>query len=242
MMAWREAARSGSCAGKVRRADWRADMAPGEHGSTAKTWRRGAILPQAFYARDTLVVARELLGKWIRREGVTLRITEVEAYPPDDSASHCRMGRTERNAPMWGPPGHAYVYLCYGVHQMLNVVSEPEGAGAAVLIRACEPVEGLAEIVRRRGGVTPRGRSPSPTLLAGPGKVGQALGLDTGWSRHALFRAGGLTIHEAPAPAAILAGPRVGIDYAAPADQAAPRRLAIADCPWVTVRGALRPV
>src|SRR5688572_26549600 len=102
------------------------------------------LLPQSFYARDALVVAEELLGQHIHCGGVVLRITEVEAYRhPDDSASHCRMGRTPRNAPMWGPPGHAYVYLCYGIHSMLNFVTDREGEGAAVLIRSCEPVRGL---------------------------------------------------------------------------------------------------
>lgn len=206
--------------------------------------RGAAILPQSFYARDALVVARELLGKLIRREGVVLRITEVEAYRhPGDTANHCRAGRTERNAAMWGPGGHAYVYLCYGIHHMLNVVTDGEGEGAAVLIRACEPVAGLPEILRRRGVAAPRGRySPAPTLLTGPGKVGQALALDPGWSGHPLFTPGGLTVHDAPPPAGILAGPRVGIDFAAEADREAPWRLAVADCPWVSVRAELRAV
>jgi DNA-3-methyladenine glycosylase len=225
-------------------------MATGEQGSEVRTTRpsrpdRGApILPQSFYARDALVVARDLLGKLLRREGVVLRITEVEAYcHPNDTANHCRAGRTERNAAMWGPPGHAYVYLCYGIHHMLNIVTDGEGEGAAVLIRACEPVAGVPEIVRRRGGKLPRGRyTPAPVLLTGPGKVGQALALDPDWSHHPLFVPGGLTIHDAPAVADVLAGPRVGIDFAAPADVEAPWRLAIADSPWVTVRSELRRV
>lgn len=249
------ACRGAACSGLVREMlgghshAW--TMAASERGSDEEVTRtqrgrpdRGApILPQSFYARDAEVVARELLGKLIRHAGVVVRITEVEAYPPNDSASHCRMGRTERNAPMWGPPGHAYVYLCYGLHNMLNVVTNPEGEGAAVLIRACEPVAGTAEIVRRRGGRMPRGPfSPPSVLLTGPGKVGQALGLDPSWSHHPLYTPGGLTIHEAPAPRAVLAGPRVGIDFASPADQRARRRLAVADSPWVTVRSELRPV
>ncbi len=196
-------------------------------------------MAQSFYARDALVVARELLGKVVRRGAVALRITEVEAYRhPNDTASHCRMGRTDRNAPMWGPGGHAYVYLCYGMHNMLNIVTGGVGEGAAVLIRACEPVAGLAQIVRRRG----VDRGDRPALLTGPGKVGQALGLDTSWSGHPLFAAGGLTLHEAPTPAGILAGPRVGIDFAAPADVAAPWRLAVAGSRWVSVPAGLRPV
>ena len=121
------------------------------------------VLPQAFYARDSLVVAEALLGKLLCRDGVTLRISEVEAYCyPDDTASHCRMGRTPRNSPMWGPPGHAYVYLCYGMHQMLNVVTNAPGEGAAVLIRSCEPVSGHALIKARRGGIE------GPAALTGP--------------------------------------------------------------------------
>src|SRR5689334_13275606 len=123
MMACERAARSGlareMCGGQTHA---RA-MAARERSSAARKTDSGAlgaaILPQSFYARDALVVARELLGKLIRRDGVVLRISEVEAYRPNDSASHCRMGRTGRNAPMWGPPGHAYVYLCYGIHNML---------------------------------------------------------------------------------------------------------------------------
>src|SRR3954453_1323710 len=110
-----------------------------------------AFLPQSFYARDALDVAETLLGKLLQRGEVVLRITEVEAYRhPNDTANHCRMGRTPRNAPMWGPPGHAYVYLCYGIHRMLNLVTNDEGEGAAVLIRSCEPVAGLATVAERR--------------------------------------------------------------------------------------------
>jgi DNA-3-methyladenine glycosylase len=135
------------------------------------------VLPQSFYARDALEVAPELLGKLVSHAGVVLRISEVEAYRhPGDSASHCRMGPTPRNAPMWGPGGHAYVYLCYGMHQMLNLVTNGHGEGAAVLIRACEPVSGHALIAQRRTGIT------GPLALNGPGKVGAALALDASCS------------------------------------------------------------
>ena len=194
-------------------------------------------LPEAFYARDALEVAADLLGMLLVRDEVTLRITEVEAYRwPDDSASHCRAGRTRRNAPMWGPPGRAYVYLCYGMHQMLNLVTNPHGEGAAVLIRGCEPVRGLSTVRERRGG-----RS-GPALLTGPGKVGAALGLDTSWSHHPLFEPGGLELRRGQAPHAILSGPRVGIDYADPGHVAAPWRLAVADSRWVSHRRGLAPV
>jgi DNA-3-methyladenine glycosylase len=194
------------------------------------------LLPQSFYARDALEVAADLLGKRLRMGPIIVRITEVEAYRhPDDTASHCRMGRTPRNAPMWGPPGHAYVYLCYGIHNMLNVVTGAEGEGAAVLIRSCEPVAGAAAIRARRGG------REGPDALAGPGRVGSALGLSVDYSDHPLFRRGGLSLLDGPPPARVLAGPRVGIDFASPAHQRAPWRLAAGDSAYVTQRGMLRP-
>jgi DNA-3-methyladenine glycosylase len=194
-------------------------------------------LPQSFYARDALVVAEELLGQHIQHAGVVLRITEVEAYRhPGDTANHCRMGRTKRNAPMWGPGGHAYVYLCYGMHNMLNLVTGGDGEGAAVLIRACEPVRGHELILARRKAETVR-----PVLLTGPGKVASALALDTSFSGHALFRARGpLSVRVGDPPSAIVRGPRVGIGYATSEHQAAPWRLAIAGSVWVSARHDLR--
>lgn len=194
------------------------------------------LLPQSFYARDALEVAPELLGKLLCRGEVVLRISEVEAYCyPDDSANHCRMGRTARNAPMWGPPGHAYVYLCYGMHQMLNLVTNRDGEGAAVLIRACEPVAGHALIRARRGG------GEGPSALNGPGKVGAALALTTASSGQPLFEGGDLFVLDAPAPEHFLVGPRVGIGYASDAHQRAPWRFALADSAWVSQRKTLVP-
>lgn len=193
------------------------------------------LLPAAFYARDALPVARDLVGKLIRRDDVVLRITEVEAYRPGDTANHCRFGRTARNAPMWGAPGHAYVYIIYGVHPMLNLVTNDDGVGAAVLVRSCEPVAGIDTIRARRRGLD------GPVLLTGPGKVGHALGLDTTWSHHPLFTPGGLEVRDGPPPDAVLVGPRVGVDYATPEDRAAPWRLAAAGTRWVSHRRTLRP-
>ncbi|TNE85817.1 MAG: DNA-3-methyladenine glycosylase [Deltaproteobacteria bacterium] len=195
------------------------------------------LLPPSFYARECLEVARDLLGRHLVHGEVTLRITEVEAYrwAVEDTANHCRAGRTARNAPMWGPPGHAYVYLCYGMHQMLNLVTDAEGQGAAVLVRAAEPVAGLALVQARRG--DKRG----PALLNGPGKVGQALALDKAFNHHALYEPGGLELHAGEPVEAVLCGPRVGIDYAEPAHRDAPWRLAIAGTPWVSQRRTLRP-
>jgi DNA-3-methyladenine glycosylase len=179
-------------------------------------------------------VARELLGRHLRHGAVTLRITEVEAYGgPDDSASHARSGRTKRNANMWDAGGQAYVYFCYGMHHMLNVVTGPAGECSAVLIRACEPVRGLEEVRRRRGGLD------GPALLTGPGKVAQALAVDLSFTRHELYRGGGLELLEGSAPEAILEGARVGIDFAREEDRLRPWRFAIGGTAWVSQRAGL---
>lgn len=195
------------------------------------------LLPRDFYLRPCAEVARDLLGRHLARGSVVLRITEVEAYlGPEDSASHARAGRTARNAPMWEAGGLTYVYLCYGIHWMLNVGAEGEGRAAAILIRACEPVAGLP-VIRRRRGIASEG----PALLAGPGKVAQALGLGGAYSGHALFAAGGLELREGTPVSGILTGPRVGIDYAAAADRDAPLRFAAAGTRWVTAPKGLSP-
>ncbi|KAL6912032.1 hypothetical protein ACP4OV_000837 [Aristida adscensionis] len=199
--------------------------------------RIGDALPREFFEVDALELAPRLLGKLLRRDEVVLRITEVEAYRPNDSACHGRFGITARTAPVFGPGGHAYVYLCYGLHMMLNVVADKEGAGAAVLIRSCSPVSGLETIQQRRGQQTEK-----PVLLTGPGKVGQALGLSTDWSNHPLYTPGGLEVLNGPEPEQVLVGPRVGIEYAAPEHIAAPWRFAIAGTPWISApKNTLRP-
>jgi len=195
------------------------------------------LLPRSFYARDALDVARDVLGALIVRRGVVLRITEVEAYRwPGDTANHGRHGRTERNDALWGPPGTAYVYLCYGVHHLLNLVTGRDGEAQAVLVRACEPVAGLPTIRRRRG------NAHGPALLAGPGNVGAALGLDLGFSRHRLYGRGELEVRRGEPPAGILAGPRVGIAYASPAHRAVPWRLAAAGTRWISRPNGLLPI
>ncbi|TNF25774.1 MAG: DNA-3-methyladenine glycosylase [Deltaproteobacteria bacterium] len=194
------------------------------------------LLPVAFYRADVVAVARALIGKRLCRDGVELEITEVEAYRDGDTAAHTRHGVTARNAVMWGPPGRAYVYLCYGLHQMLNIVTGDDGHGAAVLIRACRPVAGLAEVQARRGG------KRGPVLLTGPGKVAQALALDASFNHHVLYEPGGLELRDGPAPTGLLAGPRVGIDYASAEDRAARWRFAMAGTPWVSQRKTLTPL
>lgn len=183
------------------------------------------------------LAARTLLGQLLVREGVTLRITEVEAYGgPEDSASHARHSRTARNAPMWGPPGHAYLYFCYGVHWMLNVVTGPEGDASAVLIRGAEVLAGLETVLARRNTAL-----VTPQLCAGPGKVAQALGLDRTFDGHDLLTPGGLELRPGSPPARILAGPRLGIAFATPEDQVRPWRFADADSRAVLQRKTLGP-
>jgi DNA-3-methyladenine glycosylase len=152
--------------------------------------RRNALnrLPRSFYARPTLEVAPDLLGKVLvhnTRSGLTSgAIVEVEAYVgEDDPACHAAPGFTKRNAPLYGPPGHAYVYLNYGVHYLVNVVTEPEDSPAAVLIRALEPLDGLALMRTRRVRartaryLKPPRRISDHDLCKGPGNVTHAMGI-----------------------------------------------------------------
>ncbi|ONH95598.1 hypothetical protein PRUPE_7G080200 [Prunus persica] len=195
------------------------------------------ILPFTFFQIDALDLAPRLLGKFLRRDDVVLQITEVEAYRQNDSACHGRFGVTARTAPVFGPGGNAYVYLCYGLHTMLNVVADKEGVGAAVLIRSCAPVSGLETIQQRRGQKTDK-----PVLLNGPGKIGQALGLSTEWSNHPLYTPGGLEILDGPEPEKMLIGPRVGIEYALPEHVNALWRFAVAGTSWISApKNTLRP-
>jgi DNA-3-methyladenine glycosylase len=145
-------------------------------------------LPRAFYARPTLIVAPDLLGKVLVHRtsaGITSGIiVEVEAYVGEsDPACHAAPGPTRRNAPLYGPPGHAYVYLNYGVHPLVNAVTEPEQSPAAVLIRALEPLDGIPLMRRRRArSRTARHRKrvtriSDHALCKGPGNVTHALGI-----------------------------------------------------------------
>ncbi|CAM8976199.1 unnamed protein product [Rhodiola kirilowii] len=190
------------------------------------------ILNPGFFQVDALELAPRLLGKFFeerRRCSADYRGKKVEAYRQDDSASHGRFGVTPRTAPIFGPGGHTYVYLCYGLHAMLNIVADKEGVGAGVLIRSCAPVCGLETIQERR-----RQKTEKPVLLSGPGKVGQALGLSTDWSNHPLYTPGGLELLDGPEPEKLLTGPRVGIDFALPEHVNALWRFAIAGTPWIS--------
>ena len=175
-------------------------------------------------------VARRLIGAQLRRGGVHLEITEVEAYAgPEDGASHARFGPTERNAPMWGPPGLLYVYLCYGVHNLVNVGCGPEGRASAVLIRSARVRRG-ADLVRARRG----GKALDELSCAGPGKVGQALALDRHASGENLCVPRGTELWLSSQSPALLHGARVGIDFAGPSDRDRRWRFAAADSAAVT--------
>lgn len=136
-------------------------------------------LPAAFYDRPVLEVARDLVGCTLLHDGVGGRIVETEAYAPGDRASHSFNGRTARNAVMFGPPGRLYVYFTYGMHFCANLVCEAEGVGAAVLVRALEPLVGVERMVERRGPVVlRRDGSVDPRLLCGgPARLTQALAI-----------------------------------------------------------------
>ena len=128
-------------------------------------------LDARFFERSVHEVARELIGCELRVDGVGGVIVETESYARDDPACHAYVGLTTRTATLFGPAGRAYVYLSYGIHSMLNVVAEPEGSAAAVLIRALEPRVGIEQMIRRRR------RSDLRDLCSGPGKLAEALGI-----------------------------------------------------------------
>jgi DNA-3-methyladenine glycosylase len=165
-------------------------------------------LERDFFARSVHDVAPELIGATLLVDGVGGTIVEVEAYDHEDPAAHGYRGRTERNASMFGPPGHAYVYRSYGVHWCLNLVCEEEGSASAVLLRALEPVQGIEAMRDRRGLENPR------LLAAGPGRLCQALGVTREHD--------GLPLDRPPfelcaraGKVEVLTGPRIGITQAA---------------------------
>lgn len=164
-------------------------------------------LTRPFFARSVHEVARELIGATLLVDGVGGVIVEVEAYHHTDPAAHSYIGRTERNAVMFGPPGVAYVYRSYGIHWCLNVVCEAEGSASAVLIRALEPTEGLARMRRRRG------VEPVRALCSGPGKLAQALGVSIKHNGLPLDRPPFELRARSEAPE-IVTGPRIGISKA----------------------------
>jgi DNA-3-methyladenine glycosylase len=174
---------------------------------------RPHILPRSFYARPTLTVAEELLGKVLVHRsprGVTAGIiVETEAYiGEDDPACHAAPGPTHRNAPLYGTPGIAYVYLNYGIHNLVNAVTEAKGCPAAVLIRALDPVAGVPLMKRRRG---VNGHSRESDLCRGPGNLTRAMGITLSDNRadlvssHLVIEDRGYQVDD------VSWGPRIGI-------------------------------
>ena len=164
-------------------------------------------LRRSFFDRSVHAVAPELIGATLLVEGIGGIIVEVEAYHHTDPAAHSYIGLTPRKAVMFGPPGFAYVYRSYGIHWCLNVVCEEEGSASAVLIRALEPIAGIAAMQRRRGLKEPR------ALCSGPGKLAEALAVS--------IRHNGLALDKPPfelrartGEPEIVTGPRIGITKA----------------------------
>ena len=160
-----------------------------------------------FFARSVHEVAPDLVGVTLLVDGVGGVIVEVEAYDHEDPAAHGYRGRTARNASMFGPPGHAYVYRSYGIHWCLNLVCEPVDVASAVLLRALEPTAGLDEMRGRRSFENPR------LLCAGPGRLCQALGVTREHDGLALDRPP-FELHEREGRIDVATGPRIGITRA----------------------------
>jgi DNA-3-methyladenine glycosylase len=166
-----------------------------------------ARIRRSFFARSVHAVAPDLIGATFLFDGVGGRIVEVEAYHHTDPAAHSFGGRTERNAVMFGPPGYAYVYRSYGIHWCVNFVCEPEGSAAAVLIRAIEPLEGIATMRGRRGLAEER------LLCSGPGRLCEALAISRQQNGFALD-APPFELHRRAGEVEIAVGPRIGITKA----------------------------
>lgn len=180
-------------------------------------------LSRDFFARSVHDVAPELIGATLLVDGVGGVIVEVEAYDQEDPASHGFRGPTERNAAMFGPPGHAYVYRSYGIHWCINFVCDVEGRAEAALIRALEPTRGLDAMRARRGVDDPR------RLCSGPGRLCQALGITREHDGLALDRTP-FALYARSDDVEVATGPRVGITRAAEL----PWRYALAGSPFLS--------
>jgi DNA-3-methyladenine glycosylase len=165
-------------------------------------------LDRDFYARSVHDVARDLVGCVVRHGETAGRIVETESYHMEEPACHAYAGVTERTRPLFGAPGHAYVYFSYGIHSLLNAVCEEPGVGAAVLIRALEPVDGIA-VMRARRGV-----ERAEDLCSGPGKLTQALEIGLSLNGSSLVH-GPVELFERESRPRIVVGERVGITKAA---------------------------
>jgi DNA-3-methyladenine glycosylase len=194
-------------------------------------------LPRSFYERPSTEVAPDLLGRFLARElpedgRLVARIVETEAYEEDDPASHSFRGRTSRTEVMFGRPGGLYVYFTYGMHYCMNVVTGRSGEGSAVLLRAAEPLEGLAEMMRRRGTDERR------LLCSGPARLAQAFGV--AGPENGLDLVGGSALFLLPgdpvARSRVVRGPRVGVS----AGGERPWRFFVRGDPFVS-RGSSHP-
>lgn len=207
----------------------------------AGTRKKGKMtrFAREFFARDTLTVARELLGTQLVRmlDGQRLSgvIVECEAYiGQEDTACHASRGRTRRNEVMFGPPGHAYVYFTYGMHWMLNVVTEEESFPAAVLLRAIQPTEGIETMrILRRSKGSPRA---DQELTNGPARLTQAMAIDKTLNGADLVAGDRLWLEPGLSfpDDVVERGPRIGVQYAAEKDRLAPWRFWVRDNPYVS--------
>jgi DNA-3-methyladenine glycosylase len=194
----------------------------------------------SFYDRPVLEVAPDLIGCVVEHAGCSGVIVETEAYHQEEPACHAYAGLTPRTRTLFGPPAVAYVYRSYGIHALLNAVCEPEGVGAAVLIRALRPLQGIDAMRARRGGETVAERD----LGSGPGRLTQALGIELGENGTSLLSGPVRILPRRGSPPEIVAGPRIGITKAVDlawrfsllGDQNVSR-----PWPWRTARAARRP-
>lgn len=220
----------------------------------------GSPFPRHILARDTLAAARALIGAWLVRDPLPAdgtrrasavrrvgRVVEVEAYlGEDDRASHARMGLTSRNQVMFGPPGIAYVYLVYGMHHCLNVVTEPAPRAAAVLIRAVEPVAGVDAMRAAREHRSGRRLTvPDPRLTAGPGRLAGAFDVDRRDTGTDLCNPASSLRLELPTPRShrpvITATARIGVAHAGEPWASRPWRFVLVGSPSLSGPAATRP-
>jgi DNA-3-methyladenine glycosylase len=181
------------------------------------------VLPQDFYARPVLQVAQDLVGCLLEHDGCLGRIVETEAYHQDEAACHAYVGKTSRTSVLFGAPGTAYVYRSYGIHALLNAVCEPLETGAAVLLRAVEPLEGVAAMRERR--LVKR----DVDLTNGPGKLTQAFDVELHHNATSLVD-GPVRLLAGEPRAPLVAGPRIGITKAVDL----PWRFCEQGSPWVS--------
>ena len=179
---------------------------------------------RAFYDRGVVDVARDLVGCVLRHGDSAGVIVETEAYHESEPACHAHVGLTARTHILFGPPARAYVYRSYGIHALFNAVCEDEGVGAAVLIRALEPLDGV-ELMRERRGLT-----RLEDLCSGPGKLTQALGIELGLNASDLLGGPSAIEPRLAEPGQLVAGPRIGITKAAEL----PWRFSAAGSPFVS--------